>query len=67
MPIRPAPIQVECPKCHWRGTFRPSSDVLLGGAKGGTCPKCGEQDLRIISAHSTSSKTTPARAPKKFL
>ncbi len=41
MPIRPKPIRLECPKCHWRGTVRPNSDAMLGKPEDIPCPECG--------------------------
>lgn len=51
MPIRPKPIRLECPKCHWRGTLRPSSDAMLGKPEDSPCPRCGHTPLtKKISA-----------------
>lgn len=57
MPIRPKPVQLECPKCHWRGTFRPNSDALLGRPEDRPCPKCGHRDLHIVSRHPISASS----------
>jgi len=49
MPIKPHPVIISCPKCHWHTRYAPKSDAhILGMAE--ICPKCGNQHLTTRNA-----------------
>jgi len=48
MPIKPQPLTLKCPKCHWSKCIEPKSDLadMSWGVAYSRCPKCGEQTQR---------------------
>ena len=45
MPIRPQPMRVSCPHCHWYTISAPRSDAISPGEWVTQCPRCGHEDL----------------------
>ncbi len=45
MPIRPQPMRVSCPHCHWHTISAPRSDAISPGEWVTQCPRCGHDDL----------------------
>lgn len=51
MPTPPPPLQLHCPRCHWRGVWAPRSDALnTHDLPPGRCPRCGYPELRAQAA-----------------
>lgn len=45
MPIRPQPMRVRCPHCHWHTIVAPRSDAIRPREWVTQCPRCGHDDL----------------------
>ena len=45
MPVKPSPFTLRCPKCGWKKTVAPQSDVLSPGDFLRKCEKCWNADL----------------------
>lgn len=45
MPIRPQPMRVRCPHCHWHTIVAPRSDAISRREWVTECPRCGYTDL----------------------
>jgi Zn finger protein HypA/HybF involved in hydrogenase expression len=51
MPITPRPMTFECPQCHWKRTYAPSTDTLLLPSWAQCCPRCGHKGMQYHSAN----------------
>ena len=49
MPIRPQPMRVRCPHCHWHTIVAPRSDAIRPSEWVTQCPRCGHDDLERTS------------------
>lgn len=47
MPIKPPPLHLTCPQCHWHKRMDLPSDALSLPVIPERCERCGAQDLKF--------------------